>query len=187
MRVDEAEGKRLAAYARAVIAEALGGDRASKPHSPAIDEEGATFVTLRRRDGDLHGCIGALEAQRTIVDDVAKNAVAAALYDPRAPVITLRDVAELDVEVSLLSRLEPIEFDGTEGGAVRALVPFRDGVVLELGHRRGTFLPQVWETLPRPTDFLEHLKEKAGLAKTFWSPDIRLSRYTSRKWLDRAS
>lgn len=181
--IDEVEGRTLTKYARAMIAQALGGERATRPTSAEIEKPGATFVTLKR-DGDLHGCVGALEPRQAIVDDVAHNAVAAALLDPRAPAIRLADVPHLDVEVSLLSPLVPIEFDGSERGALAALVPFHDGVLLRLGSCRGTFLPQVWESLPRPEDFLRHLKQKAGLPSAFWSPDIRLDRYTSRKWLD---
>lgn len=182
--VDEQDGRTLARFARRSIEQALGGRVAERPNSASLEQLGATFVTLHK-DGELHGCIGALEPSRTILDDVAYNAVAAALFDPRAPRLALEEVPLLEVEVSLLSPLSPIEYDGTEEGACAALVPFRDGVVLRWGDRRGTFLPQVWESLPRPQDFMRQLKQKAGLPSDFWSPAIRLYRYTSRKWNDR--
>ena len=57
-----------------------------------------------------------------------------------------------------------------------------DGLILELGSRRSTFLPQVWEQLPKPAEFLAHLKRKAGLPVDFWADQVRLSRYTVSKW-----
>jgi AmmeMemoRadiSam system protein A len=184
--IDELQGRTLARYARRAITEALGGERAARPEAPVFAQRAATFVTLRR-GGALHGCIGALEPRGTLIDDIGKNAIAAALHDPRAPSLSLREVPFLDVEVSVLSALAPIDYDGTEPGAIAALVPFRDGVVLRYGHAQGTFLPQVWETLPTAREFVRHLKRKAGLSESFWADDVHLFRYTSRKWIDRAS
>lgn len=184
IRIDERQGRALAVYARAAIVEALGGPPATVPHESGFDAPAATFVTLRRH-GELHGCVGALEPRRALVDDVGENAVAAALRDPRAPPIDRADVPSLDVEVSLLSPLEPIAYDGTEEGAARALVPFRDGVVLRRGLRRGTYLPQVWESLPDARAFLQSLLLKAGIHGP-WTPDIALERYSVRKWYDPA-
>lgn len=185
IRIDERQGRSLARYARAVISEALGGPPAEAPNEAGFDAPAATFVTLRR-EGELHGCVGALEARRSLVDDVGENAVAAALRDPRAPIIDRSDVPSLDVEVSLLSPLERIDYDGTEEGAARALVPFRDGVVLRRGMNRGTYLPQVWESLPNRHEFLRSLMAKAGLRGP-WTPDITLERYSVRKWHDPAA
>jgi AmmeMemoRadiSam system protein A len=93
------------------------------------------------------------------------------------------EFADLSVEVSLLSSPEPFEVESEED-AVARLRPGVDGVILELGSARSTFLPQVWEQLPDPRQFLAHLKAKAGLPTNFWSPQIRLSRYTVEKFKD---
>jgi AmmeMemoRadiSam system protein A len=172
----------LARFARARIAEELGGERAHGRDAldPSCDQPGASFVTLRWRDGRLQGCIGTLEARRPLADDVAHNALAAAFSDPRAAPLALSDLGAIEVEVSVLSKLEPITFDGTEASA-RAALCRGDGVVIVYGSRRGTFLPQMWDRLPTPTEFLEELKKKAHLPAAFWSPDIRLHRYTVTK------
>lgn len=185
-RIDDRDGQALARYARAAIDHALGGPRPQISVGEELREPGATFVTLHR-DGDFQGCIGTIEATRPIVDDVAEHAVAAALLDPRGAPLERSDLDHLDVEVSLLSPLEPIEYDGTEAGAAQAIVPFRDGVVLGFRGRRATFLPQVWDDLPQPSEFLFRLKRKAGLPSDFWSDEITLQRYTTRVWHDPAA
>jgi AmmeMemoRadiSam system protein A len=147
---------------------------------PWLAEPGATFVTLKL-DGDLRGCIGSLEPRRPLGIDVAANARAAAYLDPRFPPVSRAERRRLEVEVSLLSRAEPIAA-GSEAEALAALRPGIDGVVLEYGELRSTFLPQVWESLPDPAAFLGELKRKAGLPRAFWDPGIRLSRYTVEKF-----
>ncbi|HVY44557.1 MAG TPA: AmmeMemoRadiSam system protein A, partial [Minicystis sp.] len=169
-------------YARDAIAEALGGPRATRPVGTWTEVFGATFVTLRR-DGMLHGCIGTIEARRPLADDVGLNAVSAALLDPRAPPIDLDDLADLSLELSVLSALSPIAF-ADEPSAIAALEPGVDGVVIRVAGRQGTFLPQVWRELPDPVDFFTELKMKAGLPSDYWSPDVRLFRYTLHKWSD---
>jgi AmmeMemoRadiSam system protein A len=168
----------LARFARACVREELGGERAERPHDVAYTQPGASFVTLRWSDGDLQGCIGSLEARRSLATDVASNAASAAFRDPRGREFSLEDVDDLAVEVSVLSPLEPIEFDGTEEGARAALRPGVDGVLLTWDGRRGTFLPQMWEQLPTPELFLNELKLKAGLPMSFWAPGVQLERYT---------
>ena len=176
----ERPGPALAHYARECIRHALGGPRPSPPADlAAAGRLGATFVTLRR-DGELHGCIGTLVARRPLVEDVAANAVAAALEDPRALPLSLAEVDDLDVEVSILSPLEPIAF-ASEADALRALRPGVDGALLRWGRRQGTFLPQVWESLPDPAEFFANLKLKAGLSPDFWAPGMELYRYTVEK------
>ncbi len=174
----------LARYARAVIAEALGGAPALEPPADAR-KRGAAFVTLRFASGRLQGCIGTLEAQRSLADDVRRNALAAAFEDPRARPLTLSDLSDLDVEVSLLSPLEPVEFHD-EASALAALRPGVDGLVLSALGRRGTFLPQMWRELREPRTFLCELKQKAGLSPRFWSDDLRLYRYTVDPHVDHA-
>jgi AmmeMemoRadiSam system protein A len=180
-------GRTLLRIARRSLAEALGlggVPAASGGHDgPRLREPGATFVTLRRR-GDLRGCVGSLQAHRPLFDDVWRNARASAFHDSRFPPVRPDELAEISVEVSLLSPPEPLPCAG-EAEALRLLRPGTDGVVLECGERRGTFLPQVWEQLPDPRDFLGHLRRKAGLPPGFWSPEVRISRYTVLKWEER--
>jgi AmmeMemoRadiSam system protein A len=179
-QMSEAKGKTLVNVARAAITRALGGPDAADPAGDWLAETAATFVTLTRH-GQLHGCIGSIEARRSLIEDVKQNAVAAALRDPRATYLTLESVVELRVEISLLSPLEPIAF-ASEDEALAALRPHVDGVVLLHGGRRATFLPQVWESLSTCAEFLAHLKQKAGLPAHFWSPDVQLFRYSLEKW-----
>lgn len=173
-------GATLLALARSAIAEALGEPAAAPAPAAWLDEPGATFVTLTRA-GELRGCIGTLIAERPLHEDVTANARAAAFRDPRFPSVTRQELAEVAVEVSLLSALEPLSFD-SEQQLLSLLRPGIDGVLLEHGRQRGTFLPQVWEQLPEAKDFLAQLKRKAGLAADFWAREISVSRYTVRKW-----
>ena len=178
--VDQQLGDALLARARNAIAREFGGAKAKEPEHPALHLPGATFVTLTR-EGELRGCIGSLEAYRPLDQDVRENARAAAFRDPRFAPLSERELAATRVEVSLLAPAEPIRF-ATEEDAVRQLRPGIDGVILESERHRGTFLPQVWESLPDPRQFMSELKRKAGLAEDFWSKDLRLHRYEVQKW-----
>ena len=153
------------------------------PDGPFLDEPGATFVTLRL-GGELRGCIGSLEADQPLRQDVARNARAAARRDPRFPPLSEDELGAVSIEVSLLSPARPLAF-ANEQELLRQLEPGRHGLVLEHGTHRSTFLPQVWEQLPEPRDFLRHLKAKAGIPADFWSDDIRVSCYTVEKWSER--
>jgi AmmeMemoRadiSam system protein A len=137
---------------------------------------GAAFVTLSTL-GALRGCIGSLSAHRPLRDDVAANAVNAAVHDPRFPPLTHAELAETHIEVSVLSAPEPLPFVN-HAEAVARLRPRVDGVTLEYGSHRGTFLPQVWDQLPDASDFLVHLVRKAGLPAGWWDDSARLTRYT---------
>jgi AmmeMemoRadiSam system protein A len=173
-------GAALIATARGAIDAAFGRPEARvRPHA-ALDRPGATFVTLKQ-DGELRGCIGSLEAHRLLAIDVRRNALAAAFSDPRFPPLVARELDVTTVEVSLLSPASRVEVADEEDLLAR-LEPGVDGIVLELGRRRATFLPQVWETLPAPRDFIGALKRKAGMPANFWSPEMRVSRYTVSKW-----
>ena len=177
------QGKILLNIARGAISRTL---RIS--HVPmAIDENmpwllkpGATFVTLTQ-EGMLRGCIGSLYASNPLIEDVRNNAISAALYDPRVKPVAADELDAVDVEVSLLSELQPLSFNN-EVEALAQLRPNIDGVVFEYKHYRSTFLPQVWEMLPQPRQFLAKLKSKAGLSEYFWSDGIKLSYYTATKW-----
>ena len=139
-------------------------------------------MTLNQ-DGRLRGCIGSLSVHRTLIDDVRANARAAAFQDPRFKPLRFDELGAVRVEVSLLSAMAPMQI-ADEADAVSQLRPGIDGLVLECGRQRGTFLPQVWETLPEPRSFLRELKRKAGFAPDFWDDAVRLSRYTVTKWAE---
>ena len=176
----EDKGTTLLQLARAEIGSKL-WQQAAKPFRAAwLQEPGASFVTLTRQ-GELRGCIGTLEAHRPLGEDVQANAVGAAFHDPRFAPLSRREFDEVRVEVSLLSPPEALAVED-EAAALAALRPHVDGVVLEYGHHRSTFLPQVWEQLPDPDQFLAYLKRKAGLPMDFWAEQVRLSRYTVSKW-----
>jgi AmmeMemoRadiSam system protein A len=173
-------GASLLAIARGAIAAALGEVGPSCESAAWLEEKGASFVTLMQR-GQLRGCVGSLSAERALRRDVERNARAAAFRDPRFAPLSHSEYSETLIEVSLLSPLEPIAFE-SESHALAQLRPGVDGLVLESGRRRSTFLPQVWEQLPEPLAFLAQLKHKAGLPPGFWVPDLKLSRYTVSKW-----
>ena len=135
----------------------------------------ATFVTLQRQ-GQLRGCIGRLEAARPLVEDIASNAYAAAFQDPRFPALRDNELEGLEIDLSLLTPAEPMSFT-SEQDLLDQLQAGVDGVILVEGSRRGTFLPSVWEQLPEPRQFLQHLKLKAGLPEAYWSNSIKAYRY----------
>jgi AmmeMemoRadiSam system protein A len=145
-----------------------------------LRERAASFVTLRI-EGELRGCIGSIDAHRALGDDVAHNAFAAAYRDRRFPPVDDGERPRLAVEVSVLSPRFPFEAP-SETDALRALRPGIDGLYLEFGELHATFLPQVWENIPEPLDFLCELRRKAGLPARFWHERIRLSRYTVEKY-----
>jgi AmmeMemoRadiSam system protein A len=143
-------------------------------------ERAASFVTLRL-EGDLRGCIGSVVAHRPLGEDVANNAYSAAYRDPRFKPVDEDERTRLAVEVSVLSERAAFEAPSEEA-AVVALRPGVDGIYLEFGEMRATFLPQVWESIPEPLDFLCELRRKAGLPMRFWHERLRLSRYTVDKY-----
>ena len=175
-------GAALLILARGAIGAELGrpADRADHPE---LDRPGATFVTLRMND-DLCGCIGTLEPRRKLRTDVEENARRAAFSDPRFPPLSARDFDVVDVEVSLLGASEPIACEGEEH-LLAQLRPGVDGLIISYEFHRGTFLPQVWESLPEPRSFLRELKRKAGLPHDFWHPELEVARYTVEKWTER--
>jgi AmmeMemoRadiSam system protein A len=154
---------------------------AAREHPP-LEKPGASFVTLHRQ-GQLRGCIGSLEAYRPLLADVAENAYAAAFRDPRFPALQARELDGLSVDISILSAPEPLHFD-SEQDLLTRIRPGIDGLILQAGTRRGTFLPSVWESLPASRDFLQHLKLKAGLPGDYWADTIKVWRYITESFGD---
>jgi AmmeMemoRadiSam system protein A len=146
-------------------------------YSEALKKIRASFVTLYLND-KLRGCIGTLSAHQPLIKDIVHNAYTAAFGDPRFFPITEQELKQLTFEVSILSELEPITFD-SEIELLNQLKPHIDGLVLIEKNQQGTFLPSVWDSLPSPKMFLEHLKAKAGLPTDYWSTTIQIKRYTT--------
>ena len=167
-RLTPEEGKRLLKLARDTIRKRLGLE-------PVFDEvreeqglqcECATFVTLKK-DGVLRGCIGNLVATGTVYESVSQNAIKAAFHDNRFPPLTREEVKDIHIDISILTTPKPLEYsDGDD--LINKLRPGIDGVTIRQGIAGATFLPQVWEQLPKPVTFLDHLCQKAGLAQSAW-------------------
>lgn len=147
----------------------------SRDYAPELQAQRATFVTLEIKH-QLRGCVGVLEAVRPLVIDIAENAFAAAFRDPRFPPVSTKEYTQLDIHLSILSPAEAMSFY-SENDLLRQLRPGVDGLIMQEGSRRGTFLPSVWESLPEPGEFLRHLKQKSGLAMDYWSDSLKVSRY----------
>jgi AmmeMemoRadiSam system protein A len=119
-----------------------------------------------------------LEACRPLAEDVAENACAAAFEDPRFEPLTKKEFEKLEIHISVLSPPEELIFSSKEN-LLSQIRPGTDGLILQDGFRRGTFLPSVWEELPSKELFLAHLKQKAGLPADYWSDTLRVFRYTT--------
>ena len=149
-------------------------------YEPVLREQRATFVTLHEM-GQLRGCIGSLRALRPLVEDVCENAYAAAFRDPRFNPVDAAELDKLQISISILTPASEMSFT-SEQDLIAQLRPGVDGLILRDGHRKGTFLPSVWEQLPQPTEFLQHLKLKAGLPMDYWSDSIQVSRYETESF-----
>lgn len=150
---------------------------AGEPFHPELNQLGASFVTLRN-DGNLRGCCGTIDATRPLCRDVWDNAWAAAFADPRFPPLMAEEWPQTGVQISLLS--EPQRCDvASEMELLDTLRPGVDGLILQFGSRRTTFLPAVWEQLPDPEHFVRHLKMKAGWPLDFWPAGMEVWSYTT--------
>lgn len=160
----------LLKLARESITAAVGGDPLPQVNLDALPEalriNGASFVTLTMQC-DLRGCIGTLEAHQPLALDVQEHAISAALEDPRFLPVTERELSALHIEISRLTQPEPLQYDRPEDlpGKLR---PGVDGVILRDGYLRATFLPQVWDELRDPADFLSHLCRKMHAPADAW-------------------
>jgi len=173
-KISEKEGKLLLLFARLTIAEKLGIslhgeeflDLKKSLEQDVFGEKKGVFVTLHLH-GELRGCIGNLEPEDSVRRSVGENALNAAFHDPRFPPLTEAEFAEVDLEVSILSKPQPL-FYVTPEELVSKLVPTKDGVIIGKKGVKATFLPQVWDQLPRAEEFLSHLCMKAGFAQDEW-------------------
>jgi len=178
----EDAGVMLLAIARAAIGHRL-GVQSEPPRAdrvPWLARPGASFVTLML-EAKLRGCIGSLAATRALGEDVAENALGAALRDPRFSPVSAAEWPRCLVEVSVLSPAKPLRFDD-EAELLAQIRAGEDGVILEHEGRRATFLPQVWESLPQKPRFLEELMRKAGVPAGTRFARCKLWRYRVVKW-----
>jgi AmmeMemoRadiSam system protein A len=177
--LDEGERRQLIDLAWGSIIHGFAHGSPARPDPDGFNgrlkQPGAAFVTLHRL-GVLRGCVGHLEAMQPLVLDVADNAFAAAFRDPRFERLEDWELEGLDLDISVLTAPRPMEFRD-EPDLLAQLVPCEDGLILEEGGRRGTFLPAVWDSLREPHLFLAELKRKAGLPASYWSPTLKVSRY----------
>jgi MEMO1 family protein len=183
-RYEREHGGKLLEIARASITDAFRRGAAVPPGADAwLREWRSSFVTLKL-EGELRGCVGALEPHRPLGEDVHANASAAAFQDPRFGPLREDELARTEIEVSLLSTPARIAFD-THAQLISTLRPGIDGVIIQHRDdpaRRATFLPQVWESLPDRETFVAQLKRKAGLAPTEPTARCVVKRYTVLKW-----
>lgn len=180
MALSPEDRRYLLSLARQTIASLLEGRNPPEIDLGSVSEDlrrpGASFVTLTM-DGELRGCIGSIEARRPLVLDVRENAIAAAFHDPRFPPLSRRELDRTHIEISVLTLPQPLEYADYVDLLTR-LRPGVDGVIIERGWHRATFLPQVWEKLPDPREFLAHLCLKAGLPPDdYRRPGLRVYTY----------
>ena len=173
-KIPEDQGINLTKLARKTIGDKMG---LATPESAAqnllsdlkedcFKVQRGTFVTLKIK-GQLRGCIGSLTATETVAESVRRNALNAAFHDPRFAPLSRDELGRTAIEVSILTEPRPLQFqDGQD--LIKKLRPHVDGVIIRKNFARATFLPQVWEQLPEPEDFLSHLCMKAGLPSRAW-------------------
>jgi AmmeMemoRadiSam system protein A len=132
----------------------------------SFNERTGTFVTLHL-GGQLRGCIGSLTGSEAVRDGIKDNAVCAAFHDSRFQPLTAEEYGKIVIDISILSPPQPLAYNDSFD-LLAKLRPQVDGVTIRMGHKGATFLPQVWEQLPHPEDFLTRLCMKAGLAGDIW-------------------
>ena len=170
----EAQGQVLVKLARKTIMDKLGADASGSAFEDllsALEDERftlhcGTFVTLKI-NGQLRGCIGSLTSTETVLEGVKRNAIQAAFHDPRFAPLSKEELGRTEIEVSILTEPQPLAFRDWQD-LIKKLRVHVDGVIIRKGHAGATFLPQVWEQLPRPEEFLAHLCMKAGLPSQAW-------------------
>ena len=168
------QGRLLVKLARQTLMERL-GRKVPQDNIDSLNEALAdpcfqiscgTFVTLKIK-GQLRGCIGNLTASESLISGIRRNALNAAFHDPRFAALSASELDRVEIEVSILTEPKPLNYRES-ADLLKKLRPKVDGVTICLGHASATFLPQVWEQLPNPQDFLSHLCMKAGLAADAW-------------------
>ena len=153
---------------------------ALEDHPAALHASRGCFVTLRK-EGNLRGCLGSLEARAPLALEVARLAYAAAARDPRFGPVTEDELAAITVKLSVLSVPMPVAV-ASEAALLATLRPGVDGVIFSDGRATATFLPEVWGSFPTPQAFIDQLRVKAGLAADHWSDTVAVQRYTTQSF-----
>ena len=179
-RLSAAERKYLLDLARRTLVSVTAGgsvpEVADNDVPPNLAEKKACFVTLTK-EGALRGCIGHLMAMEHLHRAVAENARNAALRDPRFPAVTPDELDKIRIEISVLTEPQPLPFSSPDD-LLGKLHLNEDGVLLHIGPRTATFLPQVWAQIPDKVKFMEHLSQKAGCEPSAWrGNDVTVSVY----------
>jgi AmmeMemoRadiSam system protein A len=175
------EGEILLKVARNTIKKELFPDSPDTISKEEIDkdifkEKRGVFVTINKR-GNLRGCIGHIIPYLPLIEGVKENAINAAFKDPRFPPLSKDEFEDIDIEISILTTPTPLKFESHKE-LLQKLIPFKHGVILKKGINQATFLPQVWEQLPKKENFLTHLCLKAGLPADAWMDrNIEVSTY----------
>lgn len=180
----DAVGPALLALARRALEAAVCEAGPFQPEtmtlSSILQQPGACFVTLRI-GASLRGCLGTLEPQRSLAEDIWMNTRAAALADPRFRPVVTEELSTIRIAVSVLTLPEPFPVH-SHGDLLSKLAPGRDGLVVRDAGRRATFLPSVWKGLDSPQAFVDALWRKAGFSPGFWSDSMVLERYRAREF-----
>ena len=152
---------------------------------PVLAKDGAVFVTINTKPNEqLRGCIGSLQAHRPLYKDIILNAQAAALRDPRFEPLTPKELNNITLEVSILSKPQIVVYKDIED-LKNKIHPFEDGIVLKYEDKHATYLPQVWEQLPKFNDFFSSLCSKANLKSTCLLSHPEISTYQVKKYKEK--
>lgn len=178
--LSQQEGETLVRLARETITSLLGTKQDKiDPEilkAPVFLERRGVFVTLQK-GGQLRGCIGSLTGNEALAQGIRHQAENAAFYDSRFTKVEASELEDIAIEISILSEPTPLDFTDPED-LIMKLRPHIDGVILTYGRYQSTFLPQVWDQLSKPEDFLGHLAMKAGLPREGWKDDgVKISIY----------
>ena len=170
MKITDEQKQTLRQLAKNMIQQQLGLDTQPLDTTDALfQQKSGVFVTLQKNQ-QLRGCIGSLSAHQSILDGVQDHALNAAFNDHRFSPVTANELADISIEISILTEPQPLQFTDA-ADLIRKLQPSHDGVILKYGHHSATFLPQVWEQLPNPEQFMNQLTMKAGLPADQWQKD----------------
>ncbi len=170
----EAERRALLELARRALTEIVlhGTILDAPPPTGRLAEPAGVFVSIHC-EGRLRGCLGKVESTAPVAEAVAQCAISVAREDPRFEPVHAEELPGLEIEISVLSRLEPIIPEQIEVG--------RHGLLVRRGALRGLLLPQV--PLPyrwSPERFLEETCVKAGLPRDSWKdPETRIEAFTA--------
>ncbi len=136
----------------------------------ALQQENGVFVTLLKND-TLRGCIGRIESDLSLYQNVIDLSKAAAFNDHRFEKVTAKELEKITIEISILSIPKAVK-GISSFEKIMKLKPKKDGVVLSAEGKKATFLPQVWDSLAIREDFISDLCRKAGLSRDYWKNNL---------------